>query len=860
MEQAGEQVYQLFFGPSLVAPYAAAVVDFTPSFSQPLPVARLQSEMRALTPAEIELPIAWPGGPLQVADFAALIANAFQDLRGPAFLPHVVSDLGGGRLRITAGFFDPDAAVMALRAGLGLAHAVFAKTMGRTGIDRTRLGMFLKQSAVMSSYQPDSVTRAIMRASSKRGIPLMPLVPGSGMWFYGEGVHGFQFAESSNHRDSQIGLRLSLDKFRCGEFLRSLGLPSAEHLPVTSAQQAIQVARRYGYPVVVKPVRGSKGRGVSVGVKDDAGVAEAFAKAFTDPNVPVLVERLVPGDDFRLSVFGGKLLRASRFDPPHVIGDGVSDISRLVEKENDSRNKDDIAAGLMIRVTPDSEMVATLREQGFELADIPPAGARVWLRRNANLATGGTLEEVTDSLHPDNRIMAETIARAFHLDAVGIDFMTTDATRSWRDVDAAVIEVNATPGLSDILAERLIAQKFPGNGRVPAVLLVGNAPEAAKKISEHLLRQGLCVGETGPDATRLNGEQRFRIEPQLPARIRALLLDPACEVLVVQALPNEIEQHGLPYAKFGLAILGDAVISKELEHLLANNVSKVLSANVPVEDILTCVDRLFGQAMRDGPNHWQTYHHQWNTLEAPLRPNSEIIARVVNLVGEKSDRILLLGVTPELALSFENVVAVDNSASMIANVWPGDGAKRRAIKHDWLELDGSLGKFSAVIGDGSCNAVAFGNDLKQVLRNIRDHLESGGRFVCRLYMRPEKLWSWEELLAEAARPAKVNFHAFKWKIAMRIAADSEPSVRVEHIVDRFDYYFPDRDEMAAATGWVRPLIDTIDRYRASPAIYCFPTKSEFLGCIPSGFRDSAFHASGTYHLAEDCPIFTSTRN
>jgi len=258
-------------------------------------------------------------------------------------------------------------------------------------------------------------------------------------------------------------------------------------------------------------------------------------------------------------------------------------------------------------------------------------------------------------------------------------------------------------------------------------------------------------------------------------------------------------------------------------------------------------------------NHWQTYHRRWSGLEAPLRPNTEIREKIVELVGGKSDRVLLLGVTPELALSFNNVIAVDKSATMIANIWQGDSEARCAIEADWLELDGSLGRFSAAIGDGSFNALAYPGEVEQVLVRVRDHLEPGGRFVCRLYARPEQPWSWDELVAETAAPAKVNFHAFKWKLAMRIAADTEPSVPVTRILDRFEHHFPDRGKLAAVTGWDVSIIDMIETYRGSNAVYCFPTRAEFLACLPPGFRDVGFHPSGTYDLAADCPNFACTR-
>lgn len=590
-QQAGAQTYSIFHGPSLVAPHAVALVEFTPAFTQALPIAAIRKALGSLLPADLELAIAWPETPLKVADLAALIANALQDLRGANSFPFEVSALGEGRMHIAVGFLDADAATMALRGGLGLAHAVFSEATKASRVDRKQLAAFLSQSVAMTGYQPDHVARALIRAAQKRGIPVIPLVSGTGMWLYGEGARSWQLAEASSHRDSQVGLRLSRDKFRTGEFLKSLGLPTVDHLPATSPQQAVQIARRFGYPVVVKPVRGSKGNGVSVALRDDDGVASAFAKARAVSNDPILVERFIPGDDYRLSVFGGILLRASRFDPPHVIGDGVTNISGLIEAENASRDQDDIAAGLIIRITANSEMVELLREQGFDLSAVPPSGKRVMLRRNANLATGGTLEEVTDKLHIDNRIMAETIARALHLDAAGIDFITTDPSRSWREGDVAVIEVNATPGLSDVLAERVIAQRFKSDGRLPAILVIDAAADRAGLVAGHLAKKGLVVGETGPDATRLGGEQRFRAQPQLPARIKALLLDPACEALVVRATPEEIEQHGLPYAMFRLVMIDNPIILSEgLERLLAAHGGSILRAGAAESELLAAVD------------------------------------------------------------------------------------------------------------------------------------------------------------------------------------------------------------------------------------------------------------------------------
>jgi hypothetical protein len=257
--------------------------------------------------------------------------------------------------------------------------------------------------------------------------------------------------------------------------------------------------------------------------------------------------------------------------------------------------------------------------------------------------------------------------------------------------------------------------------------------------------------------------------------------------------------------------------------------------------------------------HWHTYHTRWAGLRAPLRPTSETVEKIVGLVGKRDRRILLLGVTPELAEAFTTVVAIDKSAAMIENIWPGNTPSKIASEGDWLALDASLGSFSAIIGDGSCNAVTYPVALRRLLEQVCDHLERHGRFACRIYERPDIIPPISSIVAEARQPAARNFHAFKWLLAMHIAEDTEPSVPVELILNTFNEHFPDRDRLAEQSGWPRADIDTIDAYRNSPAVYCFPNRTEILAMIPRGLVDEHFHPSGTYDLAECCPIFSCDR-
>lgn len=258
--------------------------------------------------------------------------------------------------------------------------------------------------------------------------------------------------------------------------------------------------------------------------------------------------------------------------------------------------------------------------------------------------------------------------------------------------------------------------------------------------------------------------------------------------------------------------------------------------------------------------HWQKYHATWGKLEAPLRPNADIIAKVKELAGPVAGPVLLLGVTPELALAFDQVVAVDKNKAMVDNVWPGNTDHRQAIHADWLDLTEPRGFYAAAVGDGSPNALTSLREMRLLFERVVALLAPGGRFACRVYERPATPFTKDHLLDLAGAPAKLNFHAFKWKLAMHLADQVGASIPVVLIRERFNEYFPDRNKFARDTGWPRELIDMIDVYRGSPAVYVFPDREEVLTVLPESIANVRFESSGRYDLAECCPMLAFSKN
>ncbi|MGY1844461.1 N-acetylglutaminylglutamine synthetase [Modestobacter sp. SYSU DS0875] len=213
--------------------------------------------------------------------------------------------------------------------------------------------------------------------------------------------------------------------------------------------------------LVVKPARGEQGKGITVGVRDDDGLARAveLAGQFCPD---VLVEELVAGDDLRVVVIDHEVVAAALRRPAEVVGDGRQDVTALVQETSRRRER---ATGGESRIPLDDATAEVVADAGHRMDDVLPSGQRLRVRRTANLHTGGTIEDVTDRLHPEIGAAAVRASRAIGIPVTGIDFLVPDVTGP----DAVFIEANERPGLANHepqpTAARFVDLLFPETRR-----------------------------------------------------------------------------------------------------------------------------------------------------------------------------------------------------------------------------------------------------------------------------------------------------------------------------------------------------------------------------------------------------------
>jgi hypothetical protein len=256
-----------------------------------------------------------------------------------------------------------------------------------------------------------------------------------------------------------------------------------------------------------------------------------------------------------------------------------------------------------------------------------------------------------------------------------------------------------------------------------------------------------------------------------------------------------------------------------------------------------------------GHDHQKIYHRAWSQLGPPLRPPAEVVAAIHAQIKDRPGRALLLGVTPELADVAPDLVAVDRNVSMVAHVWPGNTASRRAIVGDWRKMNFATGAFSICIADGSLSFLTFPDETAALFHDLNRILKTRGRAVFRLYLSPDRPETISALRDEALSGRINSFHAFKMRLAMALAAQrSAPQIRVAEILDAFNSQFADREALVRATAWSREQIDTIDYYRDSSVFFTFPTQDSMLSVVSGICPDLRLVPSGAYEMSERCPL------
>jgi cyanophycin synthetase len=427
-------------------------------------------------------------------------------------------------------------------------------------------------------------TSSIVDAALVRGIPYRRLTEGSLVQFgWGSKQRRIQAAETD--LSSAIAEAIAQDKDLTKKLLDAAGVPVPQGRPVKDAQDAWAAAQAIGTPVVVKPRDGNQGKGVTVNISSREDIEAAFHNAakFRDE---VMVERFLPGSDYRLLVVGDQLVAAARREPPLVIGDGQHTVSELVERVNADPRRGEGHSTSLTKIRFDDVALARLKEQGLCANSIPAKGVRVILRNNANLSTGGTATDVTDDVHPEVAARAIAAAQMVGLDVCGVDMVCESVLRPLEEQCGGVVEVNAAPGLRmhlqpsygkgrDVGKAIMSMLYAPGDdGRIPVIAVTGtNGKTTTVRLTAHLLRtHGLRVGMTNTDGVYVQGRQIDSGDCSGPRSARNVLMHPHVDAAVLETARGGMLREGLAFDRCSVAVVTNIGMG---DHLGLNYITTV---------------------------------------------------------------------------------------------------------------------------------------------------------------------------------------------------------------------------------------------------------------------------------------------
>ena len=565
--------------------------------------ARLRARFPAITPLQ-------PSGHEDVIPMAHVLEVAALDLQAHAGCPvtfsRTTATLEPGIYQVVVEYSEEAVG----RRAMELAQQLCSAAQDDTPFDLEAALTELRELDEDVRLGPS--TGSIVDAAAARNIPFRRLTEGSLVMFgWGSRQRRIQAAEIDT--TGAIAETIAQDKELTKKLLHAAGVPVPMGRVVSDLDDAWNAALEIGLPVVIKPKDGNQGKGVTVNVTTREQLAGGFnaAAEFRDE---VMVERYLPGNDFRLLVIGNKLVAAARRDPPQVVGDGTHTVRELVEQVNLDPRRGNGHSTSLTKIRFDDIALASLAKQGLQADSVPTKGQRVILRNNANLSTGGAATDVTDDVHPEVAERAIAAAHMVGLDICGVDLVCDSVLKPIEEQNGGIVEVNAAPGLRMHLSpsfgkgravgEAIVSTMFAegDDGRIPVVAVTGtNGKTTTVRLIAHLLAAGgLRTGMTNTDGVYIEGRRIDSGDCSGPRSARNVLMHPDVDAAVFETARGGMLREGLAFDRCKVAVVtnigsGDhlglnyittledlAVLKRVIVQNVADNGVAVLNAADPI--------------------------------------------------------------------------------------------------------------------------------------------------------------------------------------------------------------------------------------------------------------------------------------
>lgn len=508
---------------------------------------------------------------------------------------------------------------------IGIESAKLAVDIINSLIDNKKIGFNDRMNIIKSIIPEETIGPSaleICNAAKNLGLPVIKM-GNSGFYQIGYGKQGRIIESAITNSTSCVSADISCDKLLTKELLSIQNLPVSIGKKVSNVIDLLKTAEEIGYPVVLKPEFGSKGRGVILKITTEKELLKYY-KRLTEDFKDILIEKYYEGDDYRVCIVGDKVVAVSKRVPPFIVGDGEKSVKELIDELNNDELRGEDHEKPLTKVKFDNELERNLSKSNYDLSSVLKSGEKLFLRQNSNLSTGGLAIDYTDVISEENKEICIRAAKAIGLDICGVDVCTTDITKSLMN-DGAIIEVNAAPGLRmhsypsegirRNIGNHIINLMYNNNPKnIPVVAITGTNGKTTttRIINSTLSRMGYCVGMTSTDGIYINGKCIDVGDDTGFESAKCILFNKDVDIAVLETARGGIIKKGLAYDLADVAVITNITD----DHLGIDNINSM--------EELCKVKSLVAEAVKKDGNVIINADDKWSK-EIINRINSNII-------------------------------------------------------------------------------------------------------------------------------------------------------------------------------------------------------------------------------------------
>lgn len=410
-------------------------------------------------------------------------------------------------------------------------------------------------------------TQALVDEAKKRKIPWKHY-ENTSLITLGYGRNQKKIWASVSSKTSSIGVDIASDKELTKQILSTNFIPTPKGMVIRDEEELQEAIKLLGFPLVIKPYNGNHGKGVTTNItdRDKAIFGYELAKKISNE---LIIERFMTGKDYRFLVVNYKVVAVAERTPAQIRGNGKLTINQLIQQANEDPNRGDCHENMLTKIKIDESTFSILKQNNLTLESILPENYILYLKETANLSSGGTAKDVTDTVHAFNIFLAERVARLVNLDICGIDVISNDIGCPLNENHGAIIEVNAGPGLRMHLspnegkprnvAEPILNMLYPPNltSRIPIVAVTGtNGKTSVVRLIAHLARfANHHTGYTTTDGIYINNKLIYNGDCSGPASAQVVLYDPEVDYAVLECARGGILRSGLGFDECDISVI-----------------------------------------------------------------------------------------------------------------------------------------------------------------------------------------------------------------------------------------------------------------------------------------------------------------